>query len=39
LIDECNQCLAISSEFVPKPRGKNKAVSPAPDDDDVVCFI
>ena len=39
LIDECNQCLAISPEFVPKPRCENEAVGLAPDDDDVVRFI
>jgi hypothetical protein len=39
LIDECHQCLAIAPEFVPKPRCKNEAVGPAPDDDDVVRFI
>jgi hypothetical protein len=39
LIDECNTRLAISPEFVAKPRGKNEAVSPVPDDDDMVCFI
>jgi hypothetical protein len=39
LIDECNQRLAISPEFVPKPSCENEAVSPVPDDDNVVCFI
>ena len=39
LIDECNQCLAIAPEFVPKPRCENEAVGPATDDDDVVRFI
>ena len=39
LIDQCHQRLAISPEFMRKPRGENEAVSPVPDDDDVVSFI
>lgn len=36
LIDERNQRLAVSPEFVPKPRGEYEPVYSAPDDDYVV---